>query len=63
MKKNISPAKSGILLGVMFGVLMVLEFVIMYVIGMKSLANSECGNHCKHCKLPYIPYHFYIYRL
>ena len=43
MKKNISPAKSGILLGVMFGVLMVLEFVIMYVIGMKSLANSSAG--------------------
>jgi hypothetical protein len=43
MEKNISPAKSGIIYGVLFGVIMVLEFVIMYVIGMKSLVNSSAG--------------------
>ena len=43
MDKNISPAKSGTLYGVLFGVIMVLEFVIMYVIGMKSLINSSFG--------------------
>lgn len=43
MDKNISPAKSGTMYGVLFGVIMVLEFVIMYVIGMKSLVNSSVG--------------------
>lgn len=43
MEKNISPAKSGILYGVLFGVIMILEFVIMYVIGMRSLANTSFG--------------------
>jgi hypothetical protein len=43
MDKNISPAKSGTMYGVLFGVIMVLEFVVMYVIGMKSLVNSSAG--------------------
>jgi hypothetical protein len=43
MDKNISPAKSGTMYGLLFGVIMVLEFVIMYVIGMKSLVNSSVG--------------------
>ena len=43
MKKNVSPAKSVIVFGVLFGVIMILEFVIMYVIGMKSLMNSSAG--------------------
>ncbi|MBF4518844.1 DUF4199 domain-containing protein [Flavobacterium sp. ANB] len=43
MDKNISPAKSGTMYGVLFGVIMVLEFVIMYVIGMKSLVNTSVG--------------------
>ena len=43
MEKSISPAKSGIVMGVLFGVIMVLEFVIMYVIGMRSLVNSSAG--------------------
>jgi Protein of unknown function (DUF4199) len=43
MDKNTSPAKSGTIYGVLFGVLMVLEFVIMYVIGMKSLVNTSAG--------------------
>ncbi|MGQ7944967.1 DUF4199 domain-containing protein [Flavobacterium sp. WC2509] len=43
MEKNTSPAKSGIIFGVLFGVIMVLEFTIMYVIGMKSLVNTMFG--------------------
>lgn len=43
MEKNTSPAKSAIIYGVLFGVIMVLEFTIMYVIGMKSLVNTLFG--------------------
>ncbi|TRX39752.1 DUF4199 domain-containing protein [Flavobacterium restrictum] len=43
MENKISPAKSGIMIGVLFGIIMILEFVIMYVIGMKSLVNSSFG--------------------
>lgn len=43
MTEKISPAKSGLQLGILFGVIMVLEFVIMYVIGMKSLIGSPVG--------------------
>jgi hypothetical protein len=43
MSEKVSPGKSGIQLGILFGILMILEFVIMYVIGMKSLVNSSVG--------------------
>ncbi|KVV15387.1 DUF4199 domain-containing protein [Flavobacterium sp. TAB 87] len=43
MIKNVSPANSGLLYGVLFGVIMILEFVVMYVIGMKSLVNTSAG--------------------
>jgi len=43
MEKKISPAKSGLIFGVLFGVIMVLEFVIMYTIGMKSLVGTSVG--------------------
>ncbi len=43
MEKSVAPAKSGTVFGVLFGVIMILEFVIMYVIGMKSLVNSSVG--------------------
>ncbi len=43
MEQNISPAKSGLQLGFLFGLIMVLEFVIMYVIGMESLINGPVG--------------------
>jgi hypothetical protein len=43
MENNISPAKSGVLYGVLFGVIMVLEFMIMYLVGMKSLINTSVG--------------------
>ena len=43
MEKSISPSKSGISLGALFGVIMVLEFVIMYIIGMKSLVDTSFG--------------------
>ena len=43
MKDTISPAKSGLVYGVLFGVIMILEFVIMYIIGMKSLVGTSAG--------------------
>lgn len=43
MDVKISPAKSGTLYGVLFGVIMILEFVIMYIIGMKSLVDTSVG--------------------
>ena len=43
MKNTISPAKSGLLYGVFFGVIMILEFVIMYIVGMKSLVDTSAG--------------------
>jgi hypothetical protein len=43
MEKNTSPAKSGIIYGVLFGVIMVLEFTVMYVVGMRSLVNTPFG--------------------
>ena len=43
MEKKISPAKSVLLFGILFGVIMVLEFVIMYIIGMKSLVGTSVG--------------------
>jgi hypothetical protein len=55
MEKNTSPAKSGIIYGVLFGVIMILEFTVMYVIGMKSLVNTMFGtivNICNYLILP-----------
>ncbi|HWR95080.1 MAG TPA: DUF4199 domain-containing protein [Flavobacterium sp.] len=43
MENKVSASKSGILLGVIFGIIMVLEFVIMYVVGMKSLVDTSIG--------------------
>lgn len=43
MENSITPSKSGLVYGVFFGVIMILEFVIMYVIGMESLVNSSIG--------------------
>jgi uncharacterized spore protein YtfJ len=43
MENSVSPAKSGILYGVLFGVIMILEFVIMYLIGMRSLVDTLFG--------------------
>ena len=43
MERKISPANSGLLFGVLFGVIMVLEFVVMYAIGMKSLVGTSVG--------------------
>jgi hypothetical protein len=41
--KSVSPGKSGLLYGVLFGVIMVLEFVVMYIIGMRSLVGTSAG--------------------
>jgi hypothetical protein len=43
MEKSVSPGKSGQIYGVLFGVIMVLEFVIMYTIGMRSLVGTSAG--------------------
>jgi hypothetical protein len=43
MENTVSPAKSGIPYGALFGVIMVLEIVITYVIGMKALAETSFG--------------------
>jgi len=43
MENNISPAKSGILFGVFFGVLMVLDFFILYIIWLNVLINTNFG--------------------
>lgn len=43
MENSVSPAKSGLVYGVLFGVVMVLEFVIMYIIGMRSLVGTSAG--------------------
>ena len=57
MENKVSPSKSGLIYGVLFGVIMVLEFVIMYIIGMESLANSSAGvivNMANYLVLPII---------
>ena len=57
MENKVSPSKSGLIYGVLFGVIMVLEFVIMYIIGMESLANSSAGvivNMANYVVLPII---------
>jgi len=57
MEKKISPAKSGLIFGVLFGVIMVLEFVIMYIIGMKSLVGTSAGmivNVANYLILPFL---------
>jgi tetrahydromethanopterin S-methyltransferase subunit F len=43
MEKSVSPGKSGLIFGILFGVIMVLEFVIMYIIGMRSLVGTSAG--------------------
>lgn len=43
MSTKAYPAKSSFLYAIIFGVIMVLEFVVMYAIGMKSLVHSSAG--------------------
>ena len=43
MENKTSPSKSGLQYGVLFGIIMVLEFVITYLIGMKSLVGTSVG--------------------
>lgn len=43
MVNKISPSKSGLIYGVLFGVIMILEFMIVYVVGMQSLADTSTG--------------------
>jgi hypothetical protein len=44
MEKNVSPSKSAIVFGVLFGLIMVLEFILLYLIGIESLLNSSAKN-------------------
>ncbi len=43
MENKVSPSKSGLIYGILFGVVMILEFMIVYVIGMQSLADTSTG--------------------
>jgi len=43
MENKISPAKSGIQLGLLFGVIMIFEFTISYVIGIEKLVGTSFG--------------------
>jgi hypothetical protein len=43
MEQKISPSKSAILYGALFGVLMVLEFVIVYVMDVDPITNPSTG--------------------
>lgn len=43
MDKDISPAKTSLHFALMFGVIMVFEFVIMYAIGIKKLVGTNAG--------------------
>ncbi len=43
MSEITSPAKSAVQYGVFFGVIMVLEFVILYVIGIDTITNPSVG--------------------
>jgi hypothetical protein len=43
MSEITSPAKSAVQYGVFFGVIMVLEFVILYIIGIDTITNPAIG--------------------
>ena len=43
MSEITSPAKSAVQYGVFFGVIMVLEFVILYIIGIDTITNPAVG--------------------
>jgi len=43
MENKITPAKSGLQLGLLFGVAMILEFAISYVIGIEKLIGTSFG--------------------
>lgn len=57
MENTVSPAKSGIQLGVLFGVIMIFEFVVMYIIGMENLIETSVGlitNLLNYLVLPFL---------
>jgi len=43
MENKISPAKSGLQFGLLFGAIMILEFAISYVIGIDKLIGTSFG--------------------
>ena len=43
MEKKVSPSKSALQYGALFGVLMILEFVIVYVMDVDPISNPTTG--------------------
>lgn len=43
MSEITSPAKSAVQYGLFFGILMILEFVILYVVGLDTITNPAVG--------------------
>jgi hypothetical protein len=43
MEQKISPSKSALQLGILFGIFMVLEFVILYVLNVDPISNPTIG--------------------
>ena len=58
--EHISPAKYSVQSGLVFGVIMILEFVIMYAIGMESLVGGPVGLIVNLLNFIFLPL-FFIY--
>ena len=43
MEQKVSPSKSALQYGALFGVLMILEFVIVYVMDVDPISNPTTG--------------------
>lgn len=43
MEQKISPSKSALSFGILFGIIMILEFVILYVINVDPITNPSIG--------------------
>ena len=43
MEQKISPSKSALQLGILFGIFMVLEFVVLYVLNIDPISNPTVG--------------------
>ena len=43
MEQKISPSKSAIQLGILFGIVMILEFVLLYILDIDPITNPSVG--------------------
>ena len=43
MENTVSPAKSGLQFGILFGIIMILEFVVSYVLDIDPMQNKSIG--------------------